>query len=151
MCIVRAKKLNKRRDRIARASILAATVIALLPLALIIFYLLRKGLGSWSVDFFTTDPTGNTFFKSSSIGGIKSAILGTLEIVALAAAIAIPVGIGVAVWLVEFGRPKVSSLRLYNVISAHPGVDLMIHNVRIHVVEAGKFSQLCEHTCRIIH
>ena len=42
--------------------------------------------------------------RTSSIGGIKSAILGTIEIVALASAIAIPIGIGVAVWLVEYGR-----------------------------------------------
>ncbi len=95
---------RRRKDKIARVAILAATVIALIPLVLIVYYLLRKGLSSWSWSFFTTDPTGNTFFKSSSIGGIKSAILGTIEIVALASAIAIPIGIGVAVWLVEYGR-----------------------------------------------
>ncbi len=95
---------RRRTDRVARGAILAGTTIALIPLALIIYYLLSKGLGSWSLDFFTTDPTGNTFFKSSSIGGIKSAILGTIELVALASAIAVPVGISVAVWLVEYGR-----------------------------------------------
>jgi phosphate transport system permease protein len=95
---------RRRKDRVARASILLATVVALVPLALIVYYLLRKGLGSWSSDFFTTDPTGNTFFKNSHIGGVKSAILGTIEIVALASAIAIPIGVGVAVWLVEYGR-----------------------------------------------
>jgi phosphate transport system permease protein len=95
---------RRRRDRVARASILAATVLALIPLGLIVYYLLRKGLGSWSFAFFTTDPTGNTFFKSSSIGGIKSAILGTIEIVALASVIAIPIGIAIAVWLVEYGK-----------------------------------------------
>jgi phosphate transport system permease protein len=95
---------RRRRDRLARGSILAATILALIPLLLIVYYLLHKGLGSWSPSFFTTDPTGNTFFKSSSIGGIQSAILGTIEIVALASAIAIPIGIGVAVWLVEYGR-----------------------------------------------
>jgi phosphate transport system permease protein len=95
---------RRRRDRFARSSILAATVVALIPLVLIVYYLLHKGLGSWSSDFFTTDPTGNTFFKTSSIGGIKSAILGTIEIVALGSAISIPLGIGVAVWLVEYGR-----------------------------------------------
>ena len=97
---------RRRKDRIARGAILAATMLALIPLVLIVYYLLRKGLGSWSASFFTTDPTGNTFFKSSSIGGIKSAILGTIEIVALASAIAIPIGIGVAVWLVEYGREQ---------------------------------------------
>jgi phosphate transport system permease protein len=95
---------RRRKDRLARCSILAATVVALIPLALIVYYLLSKGLGSWSWEFFTTDPTGNTFFAKESIGGIKSAILGTIEIVAVAAALAVPVGVGVAVWLVEYGR-----------------------------------------------
>jgi phosphate transport system permease protein len=95
---------RRRKDRLARGSILLATGVALVPLALIVYYLLSKGLGSWSESFFTTDPTGNTFFAASSIGGIKSAILGTIEIVALASAIAVPIGIGVAVWLVEYGR-----------------------------------------------
>jgi phosphate transport system permease protein len=95
---------RRRRDRVARATVFAATVLALIPLGLIVYYLLRKGLGSFSFAFFTTDPTGNTFFKSSSIGGIKSAILGTIEIVALASVIAIPIGIAIAVWLVEYGK-----------------------------------------------
>jgi len=94
---------RRRRDWIARNLIVLGTVIALVPLVLILYYIVRKGLGAWSATFFTTDPTGNTFFKSESIGGIKSAILGTIEIVALASAIAIPVGVGVAVWLVEYG------------------------------------------------
>jgi hypothetical protein len=75
---------RRRKDRLMRGMILAATMIALVPLALVIYYLLKEGLGAWSGSFFTTDPTGNTFFKTSSIGGIKSAILGTIEIVALA-------------------------------------------------------------------
>jgi phosphate transport system permease protein len=95
---------RQRKDKIARGSVVAATAIALVPLVLIVYYLLSKGLGSWSVDFFTTDPTGNTFFASSSIGGIKSAILGTIEIVAVASILAVPVGLGVAIWLVEYGR-----------------------------------------------
>jgi phosphate transport system permease protein len=95
---------RRRKDKLARGSILIATVIALIPLVMIVYYLLGKGLGSWSPSFFTTDPTGNTFFASSSIGGIKSAILGTVEIVGLASAISVPLGIGVAVWLVEYGK-----------------------------------------------
>ncbi|HEX3391798.1 MAG TPA: phosphate ABC transporter permease PstA [Solirubrobacteraceae bacterium] len=95
---------RRRKDRLARGSIVAATVVALIPLALIVYYLLSKGLSSWSWDFFTTDPTGNTFFAKESIGGIKSAILGTIEIVALAALLAVPIGVGVGIWLVEYGR-----------------------------------------------
>jgi phosphate transport system permease protein len=97
-------RARRRKDRLARAAILACAVIAVIPLVLIVYYLVRKGIGAWSGDFFTTDPTGNTFFKNSNIGGIKSAVLGTIEIVALASAISIPIGIGVAVWLVEYGK-----------------------------------------------
>jgi len=78
-----------------------ATVLAIVPLVLVIFYLLQKGLGAWSVNFFTTDPSGKFF---GDPGGVKSAILGTIEMVALATVIAVPIGIGVAVYLVEYGK-----------------------------------------------
>ncbi len=94
---------RRRRDQAARGAMGALTTVALIPLVLIVYYLLKKGLASWSLDFFTTDPTGASFFKGVAIGGIKSAIIGTIEMVALASAIAIPIGIGVAVWLVEYG------------------------------------------------
>src|ERR1017187_7389882 len=86
---------RRRKDRIMRGVLIAGTVIALIPLVLVIYYLLHKGLSSWSGSFFTTDPTGNFF---GDPGGIRSAILGTLEIVALASLIAIPLGIGVALY-----------------------------------------------------
>jgi phosphate transport system permease protein len=126
--------VRKRRDRLARVSILGGTLIALVPLALIVYYLLRKGLGSWSVDFFTTDPTGNTFFASSSIGGIKSALLGTIEIVALAAAIAIPVGTGVAVWLVEYGRDSRFATTVRFFIDVLTGVPSILFGLFIYIV-----------------
>lgn len=95
---------RRRKDALARWVLAGAMAIAFVPLALILYYLLSKGLGSWSPSFFTTDPSGNTFFARQSIGGIKSAILGTIEIVALASALSVPVGVGLAVWLVEYGR-----------------------------------------------
>jgi phosphate transport system permease protein len=125
---------RRRKDRIARASILAATVLALIPLALIVYYLLRKGLGSWSVSFFTTDPTGNTFFGSSSIGGIKSAILGTVEIVAIASAIAIPIGVGVAVWLVEYGRGSWFAHTVRFFVDVLTGVPSILFGLFIYIV-----------------
>src|SRR5699024_5019355 len=71
---------RKRRDRIMRGSLLAGTGIALVPLVLVIYYLIYKGVSSWSASgFFTTDPTGSFF---GNPGGIRSAIFGTLQIVA---------------------------------------------------------------------
>src|ERR1700722_18093163 len=91
-----------RKDRIMRGVLLTGTLIALVPLVLVIYYLIHKGLSAWtSSGFFTTDPNGNFF---GNPGGIRSAILGSLEIVALAALIAIPIGIGVALYLTEYGK-----------------------------------------------
>ena len=125
---------RRRKDRFARGMILAGTVLALIPLALVVFYLLRKGLGSWSPDFFTTDPTGNTFFKSSSIGGIKSAIIGTVEIVALASVIAIPLGVGVAVWLVEYGRTSWFANTVRFFVDVLTGVPSIVFGLFIYIV-----------------
>jgi phosphate transport system permease protein len=125
---------RRRKDRLARGAIAGATVIALIPLALVVYYLLKKGLGSWSWSFFSTDPTGNTFFKTSSIGGIKSAILGSIEIVALAAAIAIPVGIGVAVWLVEYGRTSRFANLVRFFVDVLTGVPSIVFGLFIYIV-----------------
>ncbi len=125
---------RRRKDRLARGAVLAGTAIALVPLVLIVYYLLRKGLGAWSSSFFTTDPTGNTFFGGSSIGGIKSAILGTIEIVALASAIAVPIGIGVAVWLVEYGRSSwfASTVRFF--VDVLTGVPSIVFGLFVYIV-----------------
>jgi phosphate transport system permease protein len=125
---------RRRRDRIARGAIVAATVLALVPLVLIVYYLLKKGLGAWSSDFFTTDPTGNTFFKNADIGGVKSAILGTIEMVALASAIAVPIGIGVAVWLVEYGRDSVFANTVRFFIDVLTGVPSIVFGLFVYIV-----------------
>ena len=92
---------RRRRDRIMRGLLLAGTIVALIPLVLVLYFLISKGASSLTSGFFTTDPTGNFFGNQ---GGARSAILGTLEIVGLASLIAIPIGIGVAVYLTEYGK-----------------------------------------------
>lgn len=92
---------RRATDRVMRTVLTAGFALALVPLVLVLYYLMHKGLGAWSGSFFTTDPTGSFF---GSPGGIRSAILGTLEIVGLATVISIPVGIGVALYLTEYGR-----------------------------------------------
>lgn len=125
---------RRRKDTIARRTIMAATVLALIPLVLIVYYLLSKGLGAWSSSFFTTDPTGNTFFKSSSIGGIKSAILGTIEIVALASAIAVPLGVGVAIWLVEYGKSSRFAQVVRFFVDVLTGVPSIVFGLFVYIV-----------------
>jgi phosphate transport system permease protein len=101
MKLVGISPARRRKDRAMRALLAVATLLALVPLVLILWYLLKKGLGALNADFFTTDPNGNFL---GDPGGIKSAILGTLEMVGLATAISVPIGIGVALYLTEYGR-----------------------------------------------
>jgi phosphate transport system permease protein len=125
---------RRRVDRAMRGLLLIATLVALVPLVLVIYYLLHKGLGAWSSSFFTTDPTGNTFFKSQSIGGIKSALLGTIEIVLIASAISIPVGISVAVWLVEYGKQSLFATTVRFFVDVLTGVPSIVFGLFIYIV-----------------
>lgn len=91
---------RRRVDRFWRAAAGMASGLALVPLVLIIGYVLVEGIGAFSVDFFTTDPTGSFL---GDPGGIRSAIVGTLVMVGIATAISVPIGIGVALYLTEYG------------------------------------------------
>jgi len=92
---------RRRTDQAARVVLALGTVLAVIPLALILYYVVKKGIGAWSVHFFTSDPSGRFF---GDAGGIRSAVVGTVEIVALATAVAAPVGIGLALYLNEYGK-----------------------------------------------
>jgi phosphate transport system permease protein len=122
---------RRRRDKTMRGVLIAATVIALIPLVLVIYYLLLKGLGSISGSFFTTDPNGNFF---GNPGGIRSAILGTLEIVALASLIAIPIGIGVALYLTEYGKQTRFANLVRYFIDVMTGVPSIVFGLFIYIV-----------------
>jgi phosphate transport system permease protein len=92
---------RRRSDTIARALLAAGTAIAVIPLALILYYVIVKGLGAWSIHFFTSDPTGSF---TGDPGGIRSAIVGTIAMVGLATLISAPIGIGIALYLTEYGK-----------------------------------------------
>jgi phosphate transport system permease protein len=122
---------RRRTDRIMRSLLLVATLIALVPLALIIILLISKGASSLSGNFFTTDPTGNFFGNQ---GGVRSAILGTLEIVALASLIAIPIGIGVALYLTEYGKKSRFAGTVRYFVDVMTGVPSIVFGLFVYIV-----------------
>jgi len=122
---------RRRTDRFMRGLVFAATIVALIPLVLIIYYLLYKGLGSWSKDFFTTDPNGNFLGYP---GGIRSAILGTLEIVGLATLISVPTGIGVALYLTEYGKQSLFARVVRYFVDVMTGVPSIVFGLFIYIV-----------------
>jgi phosphate transport system permease protein len=121
---------RRRTDKVMRASLLVATLIALVPLVLIIYYLIKQGVSAWSADFFTKDPNGNFF---GNPGGVRSAILGTLEMIALASLIAIPIGIGVALYLVEYGKDSTFANIVRYFIDVMTGVPSIVFGLFIYI------------------
>ena len=83
----------------------AAVLIALVPLALVLFYVVSQGITSLSWAFFTEmpKPVGETG------GGMANAILGTLIVVALGGLFAIPVGIVSGIYASEYAGTRLAS------------------------------------------
>jgi phosphate transport system permease protein len=114
-----------------RSLLATATAIALVPLILVLYYLFHKGLLAWSGKFFSTDPNGNFLGYP---GGIRSAILGTLEIVGLATGIAVPVGIGVALWLTEYGKDSWFANLVRYFVDVMTGVPSIVFGLFVYIV-----------------
>lgn len=70
----------------------------------IVIYVLVQGIRYLHPDLLWTNPkVGDT---QNETGGYLAPILGTLIVTALAMLLATPVGVGVAVWLSEYARPR---------------------------------------------
>src|SRR5712691_4222438 len=72
---------------IAEALCAVAVILALLPLAMILFYVIKQGFTSLNWAFFTQMPKP----VGEAGGGMANAIVGTLVLIAIAAVIAIPI------------------------------------------------------------
>lgn len=121
---------RRTTDRVMRSLMWLGTGIALVPLVLVIYYLIHKGISTWNSNFFTTDPNGNFF---GNHGGIRSAILGSLELIAIASAIAIPVGIGVALYLTEYGKDSWFANLVRYFVDVMTGVPSIVFGLFIYI------------------
>ena len=121
---------RERKDKLMRGALAAGTAIALVPLVLVLYYLIKKGASAISWHFFSSDPTGNFL---GDPGGIKSAILGTIEIVALATLIAVPIGIGVALYLVEYGKDSRFATVVRYFVDVMTGVPSIVFGLFIYI------------------
>ena len=91
---------RQAKDRLATALVTTAFVIALLPLISLVFTVVANGANRFDVAFFTQSLRGVV----GAGGGALHAIVGTLEITAVATLISVPIGLMTAVYLVEYGR-----------------------------------------------
>ena len=93
---------NTRRLAASRASLAvmyALTVVALIPLGLVLWFTASKGLRpAMHLDFFVNS------FRPVGIpgGGVRHAIIGTLVVVGLASIMAVPIGVLGGIFLAEY-------------------------------------------------
>ncbi|EIV95377.1 phosphate ABC transporter permease PstA [Frankia sp. QA3] len=99
---------RRARDRFATTLVYTAFLLAVIPLVAVLVSVISKGVGRLDADFFTHSMNG--IGARDVGGGIYHAIIGTVEQVLLASVLAVPFGLLVAIYLVEYGRGRISRM-----------------------------------------
>jgi phosphate transport system permease protein len=107
--LVRSRRDVRRQliDRVMRGLALLAAISCVVPLAAVIFFVVVNGISAVNLDLLTKPA------RALGIGGgALAAILGSLQMVPLAALMAVPLGILGAVYITEFsGRRSATVIR----------------------------------------
>jgi phosphate transport system permease protein len=127
------------RSHIIVALCFGAVALALLPLALILAYVIERGVTSISWSFLTEMPKP----VGESGGGMANAIAGSLFVIAIAAAFAVPIGISTGIYLAEFRDRLASAVRFAtDVLNGVPSIVIGIFAYAVVVLPLRHFSAL---------
>lgn len=118
----------------------AAVLLALLPLGMILFFVLRQGLPALNGAFFTQMPKP----VGEPGGGMANAMVGTLILIAVAGAVAVPVGIACGVYLSEYRRARLSTAARFSadVLNGVPSIVIGIFAYQAAVLPFRRFTAL---------
>ncbi|HEU5247377.1 MAG TPA: phosphate ABC transporter permease PstA [Candidatus Udaeobacter sp.] len=111
---------RKIKSALASAIAFISAVLVIAPLGLVFFHLVVNGASSLNWDFFTKLPAP----VGAVGGGMVNAIVGSLELLALAGAIGIPIGVLGGVYLAEYGSARINSVLrfLADVLNGVPSI-----------------------------
>ena len=130
--LLAAARIEGRRsvvDRLAAVAMVTAVGICLLALGSVLVYTAARGMKALDWYFFTHSMNG--VGPRDDAGGAYHSIIGTLEQVLLAAVIAVPAGLLVAVYLAEYGRGRTASL-VRTVIDVMVGIPSIVAGLFIY-------------------
>ena len=82
-----------------------AVLLALVPLALVLFFVISQGIQSLNLAFFTHMPTP----VGEAGGGMANSIVGTLILSGLAALMAVPIGVISGIYMSEYAGSRFSA------------------------------------------
>ncbi|MFN4797953.1 MAG: phosphate ABC transporter permease PstA [Pseudanabaena sp.] len=126
---------------ILTTGIFLGTAIAIFAFSSILFSLIAQGASRFDLAAFTELPPPPLEFG----GGFRNAIIGTLLMVGIGAGLSAPIGLGAAIYLVEFGRNKPLSqwVRFFNgVLSGVPSILCGLFAYGLVVLTSGTFSAI---------
>ena len=122
MHLTRTQNHTWRKIKSALASGIAfvSAVLVITPWGLVFFHLVINGASSVNWDFFTKLPAP----VGAVGGGMVNAIVGSLELLALAGVIGIPIGVLGGVYLAEYGSARLNSILrfLADVLNGVPSI-----------------------------
>lgn len=122
MRLARAHNHTWRKIKSALACGIAfvSAVLVITPLGLVFFHLVINGASSVNWDFFTKLPAP----VGTVGGGMVNAIVGSLELLAIAGVIGIPIGVLGGVYLAEYGSARLNSILrfLADVLNGVPSI-----------------------------
>ncbi|HEY7482887.1 MAG TPA: phosphate ABC transporter permease PstA [Streptosporangiaceae bacterium] len=96
-----ARGWRRTKNRIATAAMVLSFVLVILPLGFVLYTTIAKGISIISWQFLTSPIPPQVL--PANVGGIGPAVLGTIEITAMATVIAVPLGVLGAIYLNEYG------------------------------------------------
>jgi phosphate transport system permease protein len=127
---------RKLIGRIMEGLATAAALLAVAVLAIVLISVAKKGLPALNLDLFTQNAA--PFGESG--GGIENAIVGTVIIVLIATAIALPIGVLLAIFNTEFAPERLAeAIRLtLNVLAGVPTIVIGVFIFSLIVVGRGQ-------------
>jgi phosphate transport system permease protein len=111
-------------DRVGLAICWALGLLFCAIAVAIVIYLMIQGIKFLRPSMLVTPATAG--FTQSESGGFSDAFIGTLIVAAMGISLALPVGVGVAVWLVEYGRPAALARITESTIEAIAGIPSIV-------------------------
>ena len=90
---------ERRREKFGFGMLLLATLLVVIPIAAIIVLIVAKGWGALSWEFLFAMPR-----DGMRAGGIFPAIVGTIYLVFISLAFALPIGVMAAIYLSEYAK-----------------------------------------------
>jgi phosphate transport system permease protein len=117
-----------------------AVILALVPLAMILFYVISHGARALNFAFFTEMPKP----VGEPGGGMANAIVGTLILVGMAGLFAVPVGVLCGIHLAEYSGTRFTSAVRFaaDVLNGVPSIVIGIFAYGLVVLPVQRFSAL---------